>query len=148
MTLMRRELGYTLLGFIAFIFLTNLIASVFYWYISMWWFDMPMHFLGGVWLALFGYWLLLVIFERKHLAISDIRSIPTIRLMLFVLILGISWEFFEFVVSHTTGAMLGNTVDSLSDICFDLAGGLVGLLYLKSVGTSIKENITPAESIQ
>lgn len=148
MTLMRRELGFILLGFIAFIFLTNLIASVFYWYISMWWFDMPMHFLGGVWLALFGYWLLIFILERKHLAISETRSIPTMRLMLFVFIIGILWELFEFVVSHSTGAMLGNTIDSLSDICFDLAGGLVGLLYLKSASASFKENITPVESIR
>lgn len=37
---------------ILFIWLINTVASSFYWYSAMWWFDIPMHILGGLFLAL------------------------------------------------------------------------------------------------
>ena len=47
-----RKLLIRLVLFIFLIFLLNYLAMKFYWYSSIWYLDMPMHFLGGAWLGL------------------------------------------------------------------------------------------------
>ncbi|MCC7436633.1 hypothetical protein IT402_02030, partial [Candidatus Nomurabacteria bacterium] len=77
---------------ILFIWLINSLASVFYWYSAMRWFDIPMHILGGVFLGLiFG-----AFFSQKILKITTKEKL--VATLLFVLIVGIGWELFEYAV--------------------------------------------------
>src|SRR3989344_6115892 len=41
---------------IFFIFIVHFFANKFYWYSSIWYFDIIMHFLGGLWVGLFFIW--------------------------------------------------------------------------------------------
>ena len=103
-----------------FIFLANNIALQFYWYYSITYFDMLMHFLGGVWAGLF---FIYVFYVRKEVLNS------LFYIILFVLFIGILWEFFEFFMG-TIARDSFDTGDTLSDIFFDLLGGLCAILYL------------------
>lgn len=112
------------------IFVINSLAMRFHWYSIVWWFDMPMHALGGMWVALAS----LFIYRYKHTTTEDIfrpKMIFVIALI-SVLVIGVLWEFFEFGMEAVGTVDLANPIDSLSDICFDLAGGVVGALYFVS----------------
>lgn len=92
----------------------------FYWYSSIWWFDMPMHFLGGFWVGL----LFLLMFPLRNFSTKQI-----FEAIFGVLFIGILWEIFEIVVNDYTIQMPFNTLDTVSDICFDLAGSIFSVLY-------------------
>ena len=48
----RKDFFIRITGLIFVIFFINYLAMTFHWYSSIWWFDMPMHFMGGLWLGL------------------------------------------------------------------------------------------------
>ena len=103
----------------------NWVATIFFWYYTIWWFDIPMHFLGGVFLGLvFGYVLL------RH-GIKNFSQKTFFYGILAIFIVGILWEIFEFNIDTFITFRDQNIIDTLSDICFDLAGGLFALQYLK-----------------
>ena len=105
---------------ILFIFVLDLMAMKFYWYSSMWWFDMPMHFLGGLWVGLALIW---------FLKPKELNSAIVFRIILGVFIVGLAWEIFEIVVNQLAAQDPFNTLDTLSDLCFDLAGAFFSILY-------------------
>ena len=91
-----------------------------YWYFSIWYFDMPMHFLGGFWVGLALIWL----FPLEKI---DFKFF--IKIILGVLWISILWEVFEVILNNNTTLFPFNTLDTFSDICFDLSGGATALLY-------------------
>ena len=81
---------------------------------------MPMHILGGFWLGLvFIYFL-----KIKDLSFSTI-----LKIILGALVIGLLWEVFEILVDKTIIQNPFNTLDTLSDICFDLAGAGIAIFY-------------------
>lgn len=92
----------------------------FHWYSLLWWFDMPMHFLGGLWLSLISIW----IFPLKDLSLKSVFKIISI-----VFVVGVLWEVFEIVVNESIAQNPFDKLDTISDIAFDLAGGFTGVLY-------------------
>src|SRR3989344_6095465 len=97
-------------------------------YFTYLWIDIPMHFVGGAWVAAFGYYFI----YRSKWAGRNKVSIPAwvavIGLIGFTSIVGIFWEFFEFafdyfVASRVSGiamAQLG-IEDTMADLFFDMA---------------------------
>jgi len=121
----RKKLFKTLTFLVVSIFLVNLIAVKLYWYSSIWYFDMFMHFAGGLWLGLAAIWLLFT--ENFY-----IRFV--FKVMFGVLLIGILWEVFEILVNNAIAQNPFNILDIVSDIFFDLAGGVTAVLYfLKSI---------------
>jgi uncharacterized membrane protein YjdF len=102
-----------------FIFITDLLAQHFYWYFSIWYFDMIMHFLSGLWVGLFFTWF----FGDK------VESKIVIKTVLFVLLVGVLWEVFEFFTKNYMGGDPFDTFDTLSDVFFDLLGAIVAVFY-------------------
>lgn len=116
----RKKLLIHLVVLIFFIFAVNATAYKFYWYSEIWWFDMVLHFMGGVWLGLFFI----------HLFFHEYWSFDTIfKIILGVLLVGIFWEIYEIFVNDYITRNPFNTRDTISDICLDLAGGLFAILY-------------------
>lgn len=123
------------------IFIVNTLATIFYWYSSIWWFDMPMHFFGGAWLGLMGLSLCgMPWIQRRKQCKSFLEAL--IFVFFFVFIIAVSWEIFEFVLQKLTGALLANPLDSLSDIMFDLAGGFSAILYAIITGFFVYQKET------
>lgn len=107
---------------IFFIFGLNSLALHFHWYYTVWYFDMPMHFLGGFWTGLFGFYFLTYFLQ------FDFSAKLFWKIIFFVFFIGIGWEAFEIFVDKTITYNSFNILDTTSDIFFDLAGGV--LVYL------------------
>ena len=91
MNIDKKKLFIRLSTLIIFIFILNLIANKFYWYSSIWYFDMIMHFVGGFWLGLSFLWL----FPIKEITFKKI-----VEIILGILLIGILWEVYEIVVNE------------------------------------------------
>lgn len=111
---------------IFFIFIANSLAMKFYWYSTIWWYDMPMHFLGGFFVALLGLWI--YFFSGKKIKNSNAKTVVLISFFT-VLVIGILWEVFEFGIDTIITFMPHNRLDTLSDIFYDISGSFAGALY-------------------
>lgn len=118
--------------FIFFIFLLNYLAMKFYWYSSIWYLDMFMHFLGGIWLGFFFIWFLKV----KEISLQSI-----LKIILSVLLIGIFWEIFEILVDKFLTQKYFNSLDTTSDIFFDISGGLFAIFYFFKKIIFLKKDI-------
>lgn len=109
-----------LLALIVFIGAVNLFAEIYYWYWRMRWFDMPMHFLGGVWLAATALWWYYGWLEAKNQHFYRVLAICIIA----SLGIGFLWEVFEAGLALQTVGHINAMPDTLSDLMFDTLGGV------------------------
>jgi uncharacterized membrane protein YoaK (UPF0700 family) len=122
---MRQKLIKTALLLVIAIFVFNVMAYAFYWYASVWWYDMAMHTAGGLFLALLAG----AVFERHILSHDKWRSIVLILLTVFII--GLSWEYFEYVVQFFIKSVsLAAVTDSVSDLICDMVGGIIGAIFV------------------
>ena len=108
-----------LLVFLVAIAVVNWLAGVYHWYWTMRWFDMPMHFSGGAWLAGFAVWWQ---YSRRGLVAQRFSRLLGVCLV-YALSIGLVWEAYEAVVSYLTGGEMNEILDTLSDLLFDILGG-------------------------
>jgi hypothetical protein len=107
------------------VFFFNVFAYKFYFYASISWYDMMMHALGGVFVALLAGALC-----ARFLKGTSVAHILVCTLM-SVFAVGLLWEVFEYTVQgFTRGVPFANIPDSLSDLFFDMIGGFVGTLFV------------------
>lgn len=120
-----------LLILIVVIAILNMLAVSFSWYWRIWWLDMPMHFLGGLWVGLTSIW----IFYNKDTAVNCNENKRNYSHIFFisiasVLLVGILWEIFEFGVNANVSFSIQNSLsDTLSDLFFDLLGAVFSSIY-------------------
>jgi hypothetical protein len=106
------------------IFALNLLADVFFWYETIWWFDILMHFLGGLFVSLLIIWIF-----YPYLSNLPKRNL-FIYIILGTLIVALSWELFEFSVWTIFDLKeIIDMKDSISDIIVGTLGGLLGTHY-------------------
>lgn len=103
------------------------LANSWYWIFT--WLDIPMHFLGGAWLAIFFFFALDqagVGIVRKEKSAPFLRAFFVVGL---VVLFGVLWEFMEFFYdlfisrSGYALAMQGNSGDTMGDLFMDIVGG-------------------------
>lgn len=123
--MMREKLFRNLTWLVVLIFIVNYFANKFYWYYSIWWFDMPMHFSGGLWLgAVYVWWRL-----RGDTKVTlDKSTWPSV--VGWVLLVGVGWEVFEYFFINYMALNAFDLLDTLSDLFFDLLGGCLAVWYL------------------
>ena len=103
-------------------------------YERFWWFDIPMHFIGGVAIAIATYFLLQH-FEQRNL--MHINS-KVLYFLIVIAIVGLSasaWEIFEFYIDILAHAEMQMSLkDTLKDIGVGLLGGsiITSLITLKN----------------
>jgi hypothetical protein len=87
-----------------------------YW--RFWWLDIPMHFFGGIVVALglFTLYDLKILLKKKHLTLFCILSL--------VFLVAIAWESYELLI----GIPIEDDyiIDTLTDLCMGMFGGLIG----------------------
>lgn len=108
-----------LVVFLIAIAVVNGFADVNHWYWTMRWFDAPMHFAGGMWLAGFGVWWR---YSRRGVSTPSFLMLLGVCL-LFALGVGLLWEIYEAVVSSLTVGHINAMSDTLGDLLFDTIGG-------------------------
>lgn len=109
---------------IILLFLVNFWATKFHWYFSVWYFDMPMHFWGGVSVGLMAVWLFL-----KRNIVFSIKNI--LWLLSLVFVVGFLWEIFEVIFNNMIAGTSFDLLDTISDLFFDLLGGMSAFLFFK-----------------
>ncbi len=126
-----RKLLIRLLMLVFSIFVLNYLAMEFHWYSSVWYFDMSMHFLGGLWLGLVS----IHLFSLENTSFHSI-----LKIFFMVLFIGIGWEIFEILIDKFITQNPFNFADTISDLFFDFIGGFFALLYFFKKIMPIKEN--------
>lgn len=106
----------------------NQIALEYSLFWQIWWYDIPMHFLGGLVLGSTFMWFFGSLQEQKHL----FSSLAVIVSVLFsVLICGALWELYEYVFNLTYNPHFGYVFDTTKDMFMDMFGALAVLLFYK-----------------
>lgn len=99
----------------------NNVAVKFYLYWQYLWLDIPIHFLGGVVVAL-G---VLSVFAF-HEEYTFVRGL--VHTLAFVCIVGLLWEAFEFTAGIPIIEKNAVVADTILDLIMDVVGGFVGYL--------------------
>ena len=120
----RERLFNILAGLIFSLFLVNSAAVKLYWYYSIWWFDMPMHFWGGLCAGMLVLWFL----AQRALPKPSFSFFW--KIILGVLCIGLLWEIFEFLFNNVIAGTPFDFLDTASDLLFDLLGGAAVFLFL------------------
>jgi len=118
----------SLLGLIVIILGLHAFALAFFLYWKYWWFDILLHFLGGIFVGLFAlylyYYSRYIQPQHFHKRYAFFLSFATVALI------GIMWEFFEFssdkfaIYIGRREALQQGFQDTLGDLFFDLVGAI------------------------
>lgn len=124
--MIQKHLAVISLYFIVVMLVLHLAATAFYWYVSVPWYDMLMHTLGGIFLAIFT----TALFARYIMVLDRYETFVT--LLLAVLIVGGLWEYFEYAMQYFVrgSAELANIPDSIVDLVCDMLGGIAGIIFV------------------
>lgn len=106
----------------------HLLAIEHDWYFYFWWFDIMMHFLGGLWVGLITSAYLI---SPKNVLFPRSRSFGSLYMPIFIiaLIIGVGWELFELLGGIMHLSDRGYLFDSVKDLLNDSLGGLVGATF-------------------
>ncbi len=97
-----------------------------YW--SLDWYDIMMHFLGGLWACLFALWALNTQYGvglRKYISIRN--------LILFVIVVGVAWELLEIVLKFTSITDAEYLGDTSLDIVMDMLGAGFAIYFYRKL---------------
>ena len=120
-----RILTHILLPLITIIAIVDLLALKFYWFWIFWWIDVIMHVLGGLWVGLGIFWILLIanVYIQKKWSNAQLFF----YIVFGTLIVGVLWEVFEYFSGlFIEGQMFP---DAIHDMFADLAGALIAYTY-------------------
>ncbi|HEY0220662.1 MAG TPA: hypothetical protein VGC58_00370 [Candidatus Paceibacterota bacterium] len=109
-----------------FIAVLDILATVFYFHWTIWWYDVMLHILAGACVGMA--FMLLGIY---HLNFPNTKRTRIIFYSFFaVLTVGFLWEVFEIGIGATS-LSAGDVykIDTVSDFLADLSGGFFGTLY-------------------
>jgi hypothetical protein len=111
---------------ILFIGIANGFAEYYHLYFFIWWFDIPMHIVGGVWVAL------TILLYYYALPKEEHQSTPRFAFLLALcgtLVVALGWEIFEFGVDRANHVMRFNELDTIKDIADGLLGATLGTTF-------------------
>lgn len=117
-------------------------AEYFHLYWRYRWLDIPMHFLGGVWLGVLGVWYWYAVGSR--VARTPVRAMAVACGT--ALLLGLVWEAYEYAVFLWGGSALPSNYvgDTILDLLMDLMGALVvGVGYASRTTRKLRAAATP-----
>jgi hypothetical protein len=105
------------------IMMLQIAASIWYLYWVLPWYDILMHFLGGLWLGL-------MVFALAHRFSPDLLRHPVVMILVLVsgtLLIGFMWELLEFFIDILLGTntFQPDLPDTMADLGFDILGSLV-----------------------
>lgn len=85
-------------------------------FFTVWWWDILVHFLGGLWVALAGVWLLRLL---------GLRAPLLLQCLLLSFCVGVAWEVFEFVIGSYGSPFMSPALDTAKDLINDTLGGVL-----------------------
>ncbi len=103
----------------------HFIASAYSLYVRYPGYDIMMHILGGVGIAVSVHWFFLTFFKNTKVSFW--------KVVLIVFLIGLAWELFE-AYYDITGAPVGTPAhyrDAIKDLFNDTLGAVVGVFFLR-----------------
>ncbi len=121
---------------VAAMHISALVFSLYWRYI---WFDMPTHFLGGVFISLLLLWTCYFSGYVRYTVTPSTRAI-FLCMVIGTLLVGIGWEVFERAMGLTWSAK-GYWLDTSLDLLMDTLGGITGFIFCaKSARRTLMNN--------
>ena len=108
------------------------VAVAFYLYSFYWWFDIPLHFLGGFCAGLISLYFYSYFHQRKERTMTSFRVLVVV--IGSVMTVGFVWEFFEYFAGIASNALGNYTFDTAKDLIMDMLGGYASYLYFIARG--------------
>lgn len=124
----------SLLGLVLFIGAGNFFSIWLGWYVTIWWADVALHTLGGMWSSMFFFY----VFERyvPSFSMPASRIASVLIVVGFVMVVGVGWEWFEYTFDHffaqerAAWRAQRGLPDTMGDLLADFVGGAGMGLYL------------------
>ncbi|HMO78978.1 MAG TPA: hypothetical protein PJ997_02235 [Candidatus Paceibacterota bacterium] len=101
------------------------VATIYSFYWSVDWFDIMMHFLGGLLMGLIAFWIFFT--SEKINYPKDNSLVIFFTVVGFTLIIGLSWELWEIFVGFTDVDL--DMGDTILDIIMDVIGAIAAYYY-------------------
>jgi hypothetical protein len=113
------------------VLIIHILATLFGWYEANWWFDIPLHFLGGMAISLSAYYLLEEFSNRQKFH-NEFWGLRILLLVAITAMAAVAWEFMEFTFDNLAQTHFQpSLVDTIKDLAIGLnGGGLVAILTL------------------
>ena len=91
----------------------------------LWWFDLLVHFLAGLWVSGLSLW---IYFRSGYIRkpVQNIRRAFVVAVS-SILIIGVSWEFYEIFIGIPIEE--NYVQDTFADLIMDTLGAFTGLIY-------------------
>lgn len=97
-------------------------------YENYWWMDIPLHFLGGIAIAIASYFLLEYFTQTKKLSIESL-ALKFLIVISFVALSAIAWEFLEYFLDfYFATEMQPSILDTMKDLAMGLLGGFTVMI--------------------
>ncbi|MCK5021949.1 MAG: hypothetical protein KAR54_01740 [Candidatus Pacebacteria bacterium] len=137
----KKTFSLILLFVIYVILFFDLMAFKYFFYWRFWWYDIVMHFTGGLWIALLGYYLFFFAgfagLGRKIIKSDSVFWVTFV----FVLTIGILWELFE-LIATSFDLPLNYFFDTGLDLIMDMLGwALIYYFFLRKIVIQTKSKI-------
>lgn len=110
------------------IFVLNEIAVERYLYWYFWWYDIMMHFLGGVVIGGIAVWM-----QLRFFPLASPRAI-VLTVLASIVLVGTGWEIFEYFIDPTYAQQADIVFDTALDLIMDTLGALVAALTITTIG--------------
>lgn len=130
--MLRHPLFIFLFSLLIVIATLHFVALEFFLYRSYPWFDIMMHFLGGIFISLSALWFF---FESEFVLFKKTYTRVFLTAIVSIVVIGVGWEIFEVVagIPIEENFILDTTVDLGVDVLGMLIGYLVFIkLYMKN----------------
>ena len=129
--MLKQPLFITSFVLIIIIGLVHGIATEFYLYWTFPWLDMPMHFLGGLWVGLSAIWYIYFSgYTKMDTKLTRKARIFSISLAT-VIVVGVLWEVFE-IYSGVLLIEKNYGLDTSVDLLMDTIGGVTAFIYVNN----------------
>ena len=116
------------------VLILHIFATEFGLYESFWWFDIPMHFIGGLGVAVAIIEILNIFVAEKKLVIESL-ILKTLFIIGLTALFAVAWEFLEFFLDfYYSAGMQSSLTDTMKDLSMGIIGAnvIAGLVLLKS----------------
>lgn len=123
----KKSLFYKVFVTVGTLAILNGLAIFFYWYSTIWYFDMITHFLGGLSIGFGLMWFFYTIQQQNLFKFKQELQI-FIVFTICIIGIGVGWEIYEYILKLNITPSGLNYLDTLSDICFDTAGAFVAFI--------------------
>lgn len=124
--LLKQPLFRFIFGLIALIAILHILAIELYFYWALWWFDVLIHFLGGLWIGLSVLWF---VFLSGYVTRFQLQYTNALILtLLSIIVVAVGWEVFEFFVENPLEE--NYVFDTITDLIMGTLGALSGYGYV------------------